>query len=51
MANASVTPSQLLGRSALPLIMLAVLLGTPFWGGYVTLALALILWRSAGILL
>lgn len=41
----------LAARSALPLLMIAVLLGTPLYGGYVTLVLALLLWRSAGILL
>ncbi len=51
MATESISPAQLLGRSALPLIMLAILLGTPLYGGYATLALAILLWRSAGVLL
>jgi hypothetical protein len=32
-------------------MMLLIVGGTPFWGGYVTLGLAVIAWRLAGVLL
>lgn len=41
----------LLRRSGLPLLMLLIVGGTPLWGGYVTLGLAVIAWRLAGVLL
>ncbi len=41
----------LLRRSGLPLIMLCIVVGTLFWGGYATLVLAVIAWRLAGVLL
>ena len=51
MSPDSIRLRDLAARSALPLLMLAILLGTPLYGGYVTLVLALLLWRSAGVLL
>lgn len=36
-------------RSGLPLLMLLIIGGTPIWGGYVTLLLAVIGWRLAGV--
>lgn len=41
----------LASRSGLPLMMLCIVAGTPLWGGYVTLGLALLTWRMAGMLL
>ena len=40
-----------LRRAGLPLIMLLIVGGTPLWGGYATLVLALAAWRLAGDLL
>lgn len=47
------TPSvvSVVRRAGLPIIMLLIVGGTPLWGGYATLVLALVAWRLAGVML
>lgn len=45
----TLSPRSLLARSAIPLVLIAALAGTPLWGGWVSLALVLGAWRGMGL--
>lgn len=45
------TLREIIARNGLPLLMLAIMLLTVLWGGFVTFALAVGLWKLAGVLL